>query len=433
MRLTPVFMAMQGVPVYTLPGSGVLTTWMYGPAPLWLWSPSVFAHDAVSALLVGGTVNTTLTLAAIALTCLLWPCAGATRPIRLLALALACALWPEAAWRFFQADNVVVACGLLANLALVHAATEARGRLWLAAFTTALALASKQNAIGLLAGQLLWLWHARGGRAAVDHAARTLAIGAVLAAFAVAQFGLRELWFGMITVPSRLPWADDLGVRALAVLPFVLRQWAVPGALLWLLLRRRRELSPALGLTIACWGATLPLGIAGTFTTGGTVNHLHGFQFLLPSAVVVLLTWVHTHLTRTLVLGSLLTCTLVVGQIYRAAAVPLLPATAREELAIHLARRNPGAVWMPWAPLVTYFDEGRFDHVEDGVYVRFITGYPVSLAQMREHLPPRFSSMVLPAGDADWALAIKLAPPSSKMWEIGSWRIVQWTPEPVRR
>lgn len=433
MRLAPVFMVAQGVPVYTLPGSGVLTTWMYGPAPLWLWSPSVLAHDAISALLIGGAVNTALTLAAIALTCLLWPCAGATRSIRLLALALACALWPEAAWRFFQADNVVIACGLLANLALAGSTTGARRVRWLAAAATALALASKQNAVGLLAGQLLWLWRARGGRAATDHAARTMAVGGLLAAIAVMQFGLRELWFGMITVPSRLPWADDLAERARFILPFVVQQWIAPGAVLWILGRRLLALSPALGLAIACWGATLPLGIAGAFSTGGTINHLHGFQLLVPAALVALFTWARAFLPSVVTLASLLTCTAVAGQVSQATSVPLRPATAREQLALHLARRQPGGVWLPWAPLVTYFAEGRFDHVEDGIYVRFITGYPVSLAQMREHLPPNFSAMILPAGDADWAVAIKLAPASSKSWEIGGWRIVQWTPAPNRR
>lgn len=433
MRLTPVFMAAQGVPVYTLPGSGVLTTWIYGPAPLWLWSPCVFARDAISALLIGGAINTALTLAAITLTCLLWPCAGATRPIRLLAVALACALWPEASWRFLQADNVVIACGLLANLALASAAANQRWTSWIAAAATALALASKQNAVGLLAGQLLWLWQARGGRAAADHAVRTMAIGGLLAAVAAMQFGLRELWFGVITVPSRLPWADDLAQRARFILPFVVQQWVVPGALLWIFGRRLLALSPALGLVIACWGATLPLGVAGAFSTGGTVNHLHGLQLLIPAALVALLAWASAHLPRLLALGSLLACAIVAGQISQAASVPLRPATVREELAIHLARRSPGAVWLPWAPLVTYFGEGRFDHVEDGIYVRFITGYSVPLTQMREHLPPRFSSMILPAGNADWGQAIKFAPASSKMWEIGGWRIVQWTPEPVPR
>ena len=68
-RLAPVFMAAAGESVYTLPGAGVITTWMYGPVPLWLWSPALLGSSALSAIMIADFVNIMITLVAIALTC----------------------------------------------------------------------------------------------------------------------------------------------------------------------------------------------------------------------------------------------------------------------------------------------------------------------------------------------------------------------------
>lgn len=428
LRLAAVFMAAHGEPVYSLPGEGVLNTWLYGPAPLWLWSPALLAPDAVSALLVAGGVNLAFHLGALGAVCLCWPAAGATRADRLLALALTCLLWPEPAFRFLQSDNLVVAGGLIANLLLVHPRSRATaaGR-WGAALATALALASKQTAVGLVAGQILWLWLAQDGRCAGRHVVRTAFCGAGLAAIAVAQFGARELWFGLVTVPGRLPWADDLAQRTRDTLPWLLLLWGAPAVVLAATRRHWRADSPALGLPIACWLTALPLGLAGLFTVGGSINHLHGYALLTPPALVVLLALARRATSRAVPLAAALTVALVLGKIATTDHVPLWPATERVRAADALVRLTPGELWLPWSPLVTWFAEGRFDHTEDGIYVRFITGHPVSLAHARAHLPPRCRAMLLPPG-ADWGVAIKLAGQPSTEREIAGWRLVRWAP-----
>lgn len=427
LRLAPVLMAAQGVPVYSLPGEGALTTWLYGPFPLWAWSTGLLGNDAPSALLLATATNILLTIAALAGVAFAWPGVAAQRTERLLALALTAVLLPEATFRFLQADNVAIACGLLANLALVHSPT--RARLWLAAVLTAAALASKQTVVGLAVGQFAWLWWARGPRDALLHAGRTTLGFAAIAGVAIWQFGAAELWHGGVIVPSRLPWADDVGARAREIVPWVALQWGAPGAVLFAL---RRKLAPdlrALGLPIACWLVTLPFGVAGRFTTGGGINHLHGLPLLLAPALLAILPIWRARAPRFAWAPAALAVALVLGKINSADHAPLRPATARLELAAQTLRAHPGELWLPWAPTVTWFAERRFDHTEDGIYVSFITGHPVSRAHARAHLPPRFSMMLLPAGGADWGVARKLAVEPSTTREIGPWTLLQWAPD----
>lgn len=425
-RLAPVFMAAMGEPVYTLPGGGVLTTWMYGPVPLWLWSPAVLARDALSAILTAGALNLALTLGALLVTCLLWPCVGARASDRWLAFTLSVALWPEAGFRFLQADNIVVASGLVANLLLVRAMGRA-SLLWPAALATALALGSKQTAVALLIAQSVWLFRVEGLAAAAAHAGRTLLLGGALALAAAAQFGARELWFGVVTVPAQLPWADAPLSRLIEHGTVLAGQWVAPLVAILLWGRRSLAVSPGLALAFAAWAFTLPFGAAGLLSTGGSTNNLHGYQLLLPAFTLALLTRVSIPPRWRAIGASTAVVLVVLARLLHVDHTPLRPAGDRIASARQIQLALPGAVWLPWSPLVTYFNEGRFDHAEDGIYVRFITGHPVSLAHARAHVPPHFRAMALPPR-ADWGVAIKLAGPASTEREIGGWRVVRWSP-----
>ncbi|MBW7896002.1 MAG: hypothetical protein H3C27_12860 [Opitutaceae bacterium] len=431
LRLAPVFMAAAGEPVYTLPGAGVLTTWMYGPVPLWLWSPALLAQDAVSAVLVAGATNLLWTVGALLTVCLLWPCPDANRADRLLAAALCVAVWPEPAFRFLQADNLVVAGGLVANLLLVRAG----GRpllLWGAAIATVVALGSKQTAVGLLLAQLVWLARTQGLAAMRSHIGRIIAAGVPVVGVALIQFGPRELWFGIVTVPAALPWVEDPLARLTALAPILAGQWLIPVLIVIALGRRLLATNPVLTLGFATFACTLPFDTAGLLSTGGSTNNLHGFQLLTPPLLLALLGLARR---RGAAAPALIAAAVVVtggARIWEADHVPLAPATERMLAADALIRAAPGELWLPWSPLVTWFAEGRFDHAEDGIYVRFITGHPVALTHARAHLPPRFGAMALPAG-ADWGVAEKLAGHPSTESKTGGWRVVRWaTPEPGR-
>lgn len=430
LRLVPVFMAAHGVPVYTLPGAGVITTWMYGPVPLWVWSPALLGGTATSALMIAGSLNLGLTVLAVALVCAKWPVSGATSTIRWLAFAATIAAWPDPAFRFLQADNVAVTAGLIGNLLLVITGGEPRrNRDWLIAGLTALALGAKQNALGLLAAQLTWLWLEGGTQRALRHLGRTALAVAMIGAIAVLQFGLRPLWFGTVEIASGLPMVDNLPQRLLEFAPVLAVQWGVPLVVLGLMGRRGLTEGHPLRLPLLVWLWNLPLGALSMLTTGGSTNNLHGFQFLIAPLLLVVLTkarrW-RPHFYGPLT--ALLAIAILSLRVVQADSAPLRPATAMVEQAKTIEAALPGEVWLPWNPLVAYFAEGRFYHAEDGLYVRFITGHPVSVNQARAHLPPRFHAIAFPSPQMQWGVAAKLAPTSAQVLRMGPWEILTWPP-----
>jgi hypothetical protein len=425
-RLAPVFMAAEGVPVYTLPGEGILTTWMYGPVPLWVWWPATRAGDALSALLSAGLFNALLTIAALAATCRWWPVPGISPAQRAFAFAACLALWPDHAFRFLQADNVAVALGLLANLLLVttHARGGAPTRVWLAAFATAAALGCKQTTLGLAAAQVIWLGFGQGPRAALAHAGRIAISGLVLLGLASAQFGARELWFGLVTVPGSLPTVENWSARLAAMGPHLTLQAVLP---LLVVAAGRHILfraGEATALATLTFLASLPLGLAGVLSTGGTINSFQGYQYLLPAFLLLVLPQLTTIRAPVLLAGAILLA--VIARIGLADFAPLRPAIAEVQRGQALLAANPGTLWLPWNPLVTYFAEGRFDHAEDGLYVRFITGHPVSLSHAQAGTPPGMKAMAFPSPAMQWDVAARLAPPGAERVREGEWLVIRW-------
>ncbi len=427
-RLVPVFMAAAGEPVYTLPGAGVITTWMYGPVPLWLWSAALLGTSAISAILIADSINIIITIIAIALTCAYWPVKGINQPTRWLAFAATIAVWPDHAFRFLQADNLAVALGLMAHLLLLTASpTNANRRGWLAAGATAIALGCKQTSMGILIAQVIWLTCEYDYKIALVHLARTLALGAILAGIAIWQFGFAELWFGVIGIASHLPGAEHPWQRLHSLGPILAVQWGVP-IIAMLIIGKPLFTSPhPLKLPLLAWLCSLPLGIIGLLTIGGSTNNLQGFHLLAAPVLLVTLTAISN---RSRAFYRPLTCAFVVTiiclRVQHAELTPLRPALFKIKEAATIQAHFPEQVWLPWSPLVSYYAEGRFYHSEDGLYVRFITGNPVSLEQATAHLPSRFRAMAFPGKDMQWGVARKLAQPNQRQWELGEWLIIEW-------
>lgn len=428
-RLLPAFLARHGIDVYATADNAVLHTWLYGPVPLWLWSPATLGGNVESALLLGAGVNAGLTLGALALFCALWPDPALTAPRRLFAFALATLLWPAHAFQFIGPDNVAIAGGLVGTLFLFRAAVKpSRTAVWLAALGTAAALGSKQLSLALVLAHVLWLGGAQGAGAAGRHLLRVLACGAALLLVALPQFGMRGLWFTGVVLPSALPWTAQWADRAAQVLPALLGQCVV--ALLALLLWNGRADTvgrAGLRLGLLCWLALLPLGVAAAFTLGGDVNSLHGGHYLLPIVLLVALAqpWARR---RTAPLFGLLACLLVV--LFRLPTQPTVtfkpvfttPAAARE---IH--RQFGGRVWLPWNPLVAYFADGKFYHAEDGIFTRLVSGLPVGTPQVRLHLPAGVRAVATPPWH-NWGIAEKIAPPGAHAETVDGWKITFWPP-----
>lgn len=427
-RLAPVFMAAAGEPVYSVPGQGILTTWIYGPVPLWLAWPVTLAPTATAAILLVGALNLGLTLGAIALTCFFWPNAKADQPDRWLALAATIALWPEPAFRFLQADNPAVALGLLSNLWLITSDKADRSSLrgWLAATATAAALGCKQTSLGLPVAQILWLVFARGGHAALAHFARGLLAGSLLAAAGILQFGFKALWFGVVTLPSALPLAEEIGARLRENAPHLALQLGLPPAVLLLVRRVAWSSVPALRLPTLAWLCALPAGLLGLLSSGGSHNSLQAFPLFAPAGFVLLCSQLRLAHGRRMALATGAILMTVIFRILAADAAPIRPDTSSLRIATALQAELPGQVWLPWHPLVSYYAEHRFYHAEDGINVRFITGYPVPFAQARAGLPPRFHAIAVPSPNMQWGPAAKLIRQPVSTRQLGPWIVWTW-------
>ncbi len=426
-RLAPVFMAAKGVPVYTLPGEGVLTTWMYGPVPLWVWWPATLAGGAISAVLTAGALNLIVTVAAIAATCCWWPAPGVRAADRGFVFAACLALWPDHAFRFLQADNVAVALGLTANLLLVTARpSHGSSRAWIAAALTAAALGCKQTTLGLPVAQFAWLWLGAGRAAAWAHLGRIAATGLILLGVAALQFGPRELWFGLVTVPGALPTAEDWTARLVEMAPHLALQAGLPLAILVVFRSTLLGAERAARLAGYTFLTSLPLGITAVFSTGGTINSFQGFSFILPALLLAGAARSSLRIKPhpALIAGALLLAVII--RVQRADFAPFRPAVGELRQAQALIAARPGGLWLPWNPLVTYFAEGRFDHAEDGIYVRFITGNPVSLHHARSGLPPAMKAMAFPSPAMQWDVAARLAPPDAHHAREGGWLMITW-------
>ena len=92
--------------------------------------------------------------------------------------------------------------------------------------------------------------------------------------------------------------------------------------------------------------------------------------------------------------------------------------------AVELSRRLPGILWFPWNPLVTVYTENRLYPVEDGLYVKQVTGHPEPRPQTRAHLPPHFAAIVVGTGD-EWGLASAFLPPPVETVALEYWTLMR--------
>lgn len=327
-----------------------------------------------------------------------------------------------------QADSFAVAFGLLGSLVLLLRPT-ASGR-WAAAACAAAAVACKQTAVGIAASQLLWLGLTAGPREALRHAGRGAVVGAALLGWAVVSFGREGLWFTMVTLPSRYPWDPEPGSRLVHFSQALLVQLAVPAAVLIAARRAFWRRDCPLLLPALAWVCSLPTGLAAFLKQGGSMNSIEGYGLWLPFVVPAALAWARDRAgadaLRTLAAG--VTVLFVGLQLRAAPSLAWRPSLERQRQAEFLTENFPQAVWFPWNPLVTVLREGRYDHDEDGFYVRLACGLPLVPSELRAGLPPAMHVVALPRGNAGWSIAPKLFPPDARHTEFGAWTVYSWEP-----
>jgi hypothetical protein len=428
-RLAPTFMLAHGLSPYPGANGGPVTTWIYGPLPLLLQLPTVLASSAAGALLLSGFVNAAITVIAVSLAVVSFsrrqPMAG--RMDALVGILACLALWPMTALEFAQADNAAVAVGLLSLLCLQHS-TPTRRRL--AALACAAAIACKQTLLGLALAECVYLLQRENLRAAIRHGLWISILTALLLGGAALAFGPAGFGYNLFSLPSRLPWASSLSGRLAEFWPYLAVHVGIPLAVAIGLGRRIwRKDSPWL-LPFCAWAATLPPDLAALLKTGGSINSLHGWLLFLPPAVALCLAAgrstaaVRTGLAGIAAIVLALRLFLLTPPIWR-------PLEGHLREGDFLARNLSGEVYFPWHPLLTFYADRRFDHVEDGLFIRRLAGAPVSGDALSAHLPPRFHVVAFLRSEMDWGIARELIPRGAQQTSLGNWTIYSWVvPEP---
>jgi hypothetical protein len=424
LRLAPALALTQGHPIFPTATAGTVNTWTYGPLPPLFYAPAALASTAAGALLVGGVLNLLLTLVPLALVCAFWPAGhrdADTRGARALAFLLCVALWAPRHYAVIFADNLALACALVGQLLLLRAASPRA--LWLAALCAAAAVACKQTTLGFAVVQVLWLAWDRGWPAALRHLGRGLVVGAIVGAVVVAAFGYDGLRYVLLDLPSTFPWGINTS-RFAPMLPELAWQLLVPLAVM-LVFRRAFTRTPALRLAALSWLGVLPLGLAALCKTGGWLNSLHALPLWLPGVLVVAATSpVAPAIRRWLALAAAAgAAATVCVRIATAPSLQLRPAVAAYAEADALSAQFRGRLWLPFHPTVALQNERRYDHDEDGLFVRRVCGQPVGGAQLAAHLPPAFQVMALHDRWSDWGMARALMPAGTRTTQVGHWTL----------
>jgi hypothetical protein len=292
------------------------------------------------------------------------------------------------------------------------------------------ALAGKQTAFEVLFAQLAWLAWREGFRATGEHALRVLAGGAALGIALLISFEPAGLWLNLVQLPARLPWAADPLARLAEFAPQLFLHAALPAAFVVGLRRQIFHRDSLLLLPVLSWFAALPIGIASLLKTGGSSNSLHGVLYLLPPAMLSLVA-LPTRFDRRSIRSFIVVAAALLAVLHLTFSPRAWrPLIEHLQQADDLAAARPGEIWFPWNPLVTFYREGRFDHTEDGLYVRLAAGRALSPAQIRRHLPPQWQAIVLRPSGSDWGLARHLCPPDARPAALGPWTIYSWSAPP---
>jgi hypothetical protein len=431
LRLEPSFLLVSGLSLYPSAGAGPVTTWIYGPITPLLLLPCTLAPNTASALLGAGAINLVLVLGTIAIACAFWPAMTATpvtRRERIVAAALCLAVWPASSLQYIQADNAAVAFGVLSNLLLVSGTRTLRQNSWFAALAAVVAIGCKQTAVTVLLAQGAWLILGDSWKAATRYLLCVALCGVVLGVAAIVRFGWDGLWLNLVEVPSHLPWAEVPAQRLCQLAPWLAVHLGVALVAMILAGRRMFERASALSLATFSWIAALPLGLAAVLKIGGTINSLHGLLYLLPPLVLAVPGWRTRERFVFARFGLALATLIIAGRLATTAPSVWKPVTAHLRQAEAIAAQLPGEVWFPWNPLVTYYRDHRFDHVEDGLYARAVSGHPLDERELRAHLPPQWSVTALLTHSTQWNLAIELSPANRSVSTLGSWTLYSWTP-----
>lgn len=425
-RLAPSFMFDAGVTPYPGMNDGPVTTWIYGPVTILWLLPATFARSTTSALLLADLLN--LLLAAIPLVVALRVEHHRRRlsgRLLIQAALLWVALWPTSNLHFLQADNAAIALGIISNCVLVSVTRANRWQLWSSALLTAGALWSKQTELGLAVGQILFCFVRGGLRAGTEQLVRFCVCAALCGCVFLRMFDPAGLWFNMFVLPSHLPLAPLLPkilsapywgpVAGYVVLPCL----CLVGLGRRILTRDSNWLLP--GAVFVC---SLPFNFLAFASVGGSSNSLHGAVYLIPAASVAIAAGLPSK--KPISLGAVLVMITLAFQFSMLRTFRFTPAVLPLQQGQVLAEELRHHIYFPWNPLLTYFSDGRFYHVEDGLTTRSAAGAAASRAQIFQHLPQHINAIAYHKFTYDGPI-VQLIPAHAREDQFGEWVMYSWS------
>jgi hypothetical protein len=427
-RVAPAVALHRGISIYSPVDHGPVSTWIYGPLPLFLLWPAGLASSALGAIEIAGAIHIGFTVLGATLTCLLWPSETGKAPAMQswhlrLAAALLCVLLVRsdvAGYMVYTADASGVIFGLLSLLAL------SRGHPWTAAGCAAAAVACKMTLLGVGAAQVVWMFVRFSPRAAGYQLARCVAAGAMLAVPAVIFFGGPGLWHTMIELPGRFPWAPVVSARLGQHAGHLVLYVGVPLAFMISFRRFFFSRESPLLLGSLAFLFLLPLGIAALLKIGGNVNSLDSFSLWFPPTLVVLVTGgAFAKLGRAGSLALAVSAAALASLWLQLTPLRMRPNTQAYHEAMHLAARLPQKIWFPLHPLVTLYSDGRFYHDFDGLSERVQAGQRLTDEHYFAYMPPhrQVIATLLPVGWGPADTAEARIPKDTPVNTFGNWRL----------
>ncbi len=401
LRLAPAFALRHGIDPYPPPGGGPLSTWIYGPVGILVNLPATFAPTALAALQSASLINAAVVIGPLAL---IFFASSELRARRLaipfLALLVAILFIPRPNLVLQVADHAAIAAGLLASWLLARPRFPSGLTLAAAAALTAIAVWSKQIALFLVLGQVIYLVMASGKATAFRYVAWVALFGFVALGVFVAAFGFANLWFNLVEIPGNLPWAE-FKPRLIQRPAALVTQILIPALGLWALWQRGlwpdrgKESGRFFQVATLAAAVMLPIGLIGFFKIGGDTNLLHSWDYLLPAGLLLL--FAQDHGTRT---ALRVTLVVVAGLLLRREDLFRIhprPLTGQYAAAEALFATQPGKLWFPQNPVLTFYANGRLWHTEDGVATRYLANHGIREPDFRRHLPPDFQAVVYPS------------------------------------
>jgi hypothetical protein len=420
-RLAPAVALTRGFALYYPASEGPILDTIYGPVVALAYLPAAFFSAPTPVILAGAVLNIAFVTVPLLLFALRAAGTGAAAELRAIACWLGgCLLMTAMPGPYYwlsmtHADGPALALGLLACVVLLRRSNGAEpGPTGFAVAATFATLSAWAKLTSLPVGISLvpvvgWAY---GRRAALRYALSLLAAGIVTAVVFTSLFGLRDMWFNLITVPSHHPWYFPGAGGLLRAL-----QWMV------------RTSTPVVGLLAAAAIASLagrggapvprphaalvpllpalllvPTGVLAANKFGGNVNSFHSLYFLLAAALALLV--VEAPSPRLTTRGCAYAfCALAALVTWRHGNLDLrdpaptvLPNPHQEAYAF--ARAHPGTVYFPWYPLASLLAEGRLYHFDWGVFDRMLGGSAPTAEHFRADLPRQLEYVAIRGRDA---------------------------------